>query len=206
MHGLTGEKLLPEELNKVCLTLATKNSIPNFGNMGYIYPFSPNNFVAMSSEDAGSWVIDKEKFVYNNFPSIWQFAEESGYENSKVFFESTKLSKLILPTCMEQAMVERDIDTTGEVLTGRFYSEIYATNKNKDLKPIGVFLKIDPLNPLTDEHLETAKKLADNLGVKPIIINKAIYREKHGLPALTKDEEELLSLRSKDQVTSIAKK
>ena len=63
-HVITAGNFNPENMHKVCLAYITENTITlPYKDYGLIYPIDMDNIHSMCSEDAGSWVIDKNEFI-----------------------------------------------------------------------------------------------------------------------------------------------
>ena len=94
-------------MTKACCSLST-NEIDNlmYSNYGLIYELTPNSVDTMSTEDAGSWIINKEEFIERGCPTSWQLTDLNG---DSVFYEYPQNSKLIMPEifaeeCKEQSL------------------------------------------------------------------------------------------------------
>ena len=184
-HTLTQGVVEPQKLNKVCCTLITDKSMPIIdGKYGYIFPMDMRTMGTMCLEDSGSWSISKKRFWEQKLAFDWQFAEESGFPGEKVFYEEEKISKLILPEDMENAIIQRNEKYNGEPLNYNqytAYSECYMIKtSDTDLMPISFFTKYGQ----NQKMIEDLQKENPNLPSKSITIDLDMYREQIGLRPL----------------------
>ena len=158
VHTFTKGVVRADVMNKCCCTLVTDKCLPiPYGDVGVICGFKKENIGSMCTEDAGSWVINKEKFYDREIPVGWQFAEYAGTDKDKVFYEYPRVSKLILPTTMEREMIEKNIETRkniGSKFDYRGYTEIFMVKgKNGEKIPIQELFYTD------NKGKEKAKKI-----------------------------------------------
>ena len=120
-------------MTKACCSLST-NEIDNlmYSNYGLIYELTPNSVDTMSTEDAGSWIINKEEFIERGCPTSWQLTDLNG---DSVFYEYPQNSKLIMPEIFAEECKEQSLNPDSWT-----YSEIFL---NKNAKVIGVFYTND---------------------------------------------------------------
>ena len=172
MHVISSGYVEEDKINKLCTTLATDecSPLPSYGEYGYIVDFDIEQISTMSCEDSGSWIITMDDFIDRGLPATWQLHEQVS-EDSYVFYEYPRLSKLILPWNIEQEMKKNNLNYKG-VTTGRdayFYSEIFVRRTNKPIKIIGYFA-------MTKKGLEEISKKLSSLGIdKPIIDLSYLY-------------------------------
>ena len=133
MHSFSAGMVNPAEMRKACCSLHT-NRIDNYmyGTSGLIYDIDAESLGTMCTEDAGSWVINKEKFIEDRMPGRWQLPDT---HQETVFYENPRISKLIMPEVFEREC-EEQIRTN----EGWHYSEIYL---NGNAKALGVFYTDD---------------------------------------------------------------
>ena len=128
-HTYTKGVVGADKMNKCCCTLVTDKCMPiPYGNMGIICGYNKANISTMCTGDAGSWVIDKKRLLERGIPVGWQFAEAAGDSDNRVFYEYSKISKLILPTTMEKEMIENNLSFRGKFEGAnnyRGYTEVF---------------------------------------------------------------------------------
>lgn len=158
--------------NKICCTLATDKCMPiPYGDVGYIVKFDPNNMDVMCLEDAGSWVISTREFIDRDFPSTWQLDHPE--EETSVFYEYEKLSKLILPEDMEEAIIKGNEQYYGNALNNcGVYSEVFFKKKDVPLEALGFFSK-------TEEGMNIINSMDNDIPKIHLDLNE--YRIKAGL-------------------------
>jgi len=183
VHTFTNGEVKSKDITKICCTLATDKCMPiPYGDYGIICNPTMDQISTMCICDAGSWVISKEKFFDDEMPTSWQFAEELGYVDSKIFYEEPRISKLILPTTMENEIIETNLKINGEYLNytkAPCYSEIFIINNEHDLNVPAMF----SLNGKAQEKVGALQK---EEGFPNICINLDINdaRKMHGLAPL----------------------
>ncbi len=160
VHAFSGDikKLKPNE--KLCCTLVTEKCMPiPYGDYGIIANPNSGKIVTMCTEDAGSWPISKAEFIDRGFLPDWQFAERSGDDGDRIFFEIPNVSKLILPSTMEREMIKNNL----KYGDGRCdsYSEIYMTTGNN-----GENIEVQELFYIDEEGKTKTKPIND--GYNPI--------------------------------------
>lgn len=148
VHAYTNGFAKIDQMNKCCCTLVTEKCMPIIGenNFGIICDFKSANVSAMCTEDAGSWVINKEKFFDCEIPIGWQFAEKAGNENDRVYYETPKVSKLILPTTMEKEMIEKNLKVKNDRkdIEYKGYTEVFMVKgKNNEEIPMQAMFYTD---------------------------------------------------------------
>lgn len=128
MHCFSSGMVDLNLMNKACCSLYTP-TIENlmYGNSGLIYDIDVDSVDTMCTDDAGSWIVNKEVFIERGCPSRWQLTNLDG---DTVFYEYPLNSKLIVPNVFET-------ECNNKIKNGKFhYSEIFL---NKKARPIGVF-------------------------------------------------------------------
>lgn len=179
MHTFSGGGVEPEKITKACCSLNTDELvITPYGNWGLIFDFDSDSLETMSTDDLGSWDVNKNNFVSNisSCPSRWQLTNPNGY---CFYYENEKNSKLIMPEQFEKVCKKNNISLNGEMLNnsrGNFYSEIFL---NAKAKPIGVFYTDDCLN------YDEVEAYATKYGLPLVNISLKKQREIKGLPALS---------------------
>ena len=133
MHSFSAGMVDPAEMRKACCSLHT-NKIDNYmyGTSGLIYDIDAESLGTMCTDDAGSWLINKEKFIEDRMPGRWQLPDT---HQETVFYENPRISKIIMPEVFEREC-EEQIRTN----EGWHYSEIYL---NGNAKALGVFYTDD---------------------------------------------------------------
>ncbi|HIS38904.1 MAG TPA: hypothetical protein IAB45_05280 [Candidatus Onthousia faecavium] len=128
-HGIIDYNLM----TKACCSLST-NEIDNlmYGNCGLIYEPTPNSIDTMSTDDAGSWIINRKEFIEKGCPSTWQLTNLDG---DSVFYEYPQNSKLIMPEIFAEECKEQSLNPDSWD-----YSEIFL---NKNAKVVGAFYTND---------------------------------------------------------------
>ena len=175
-HCVSAGHVEEDKLSKVCTTLITDkcSPIPPYGDFGYIMDFSMDQITTMSTEDCGSWVLDKQKFVDDGLITSWQFSEKVDNDNC-VFYEYPCVSKLILPWNIEKQMFDNNMNYNGETLGPKatLYSEIFMRRSDKPLKVLAFFA-------MSDEGLKKIKEINAILDEpKPIIDLRYLYQNKN---------------------------
>ena len=191
-HSLTEGEFNPEDMNKVCVTYVTEKTLTiPYGDYGFLYEMDMDNIIQIAAEDAGSWKVDKEKFIDNDLSTFWQFEEPIDEEGNRIFFEyPPRNSKLLLPDDVEQETINENIQRNGEMLDydkRNVYNEAVIINKNKKMMPIGVFVKIIG-NEENSDKMQKAKALSEKFGLELKIFDKSVLRERLGLKPLTEGE------------------
>lgn len=191
-HVLTEGSFNPEDMNKVCMAYITDSTITlPYGDYGLIYPMDMSNISMMGVHDAGSWVTNKNEFIDRGFPQVVQFTEAIDANGNRIYYEyPPKISKLILPDDMEKETIQNTINSNGEMLNYDnypSYNEVVLTNRNKNMYPSAVFVNLQTTSD-NSERVEKAKKLAEEMGIPYIEIDKSLCRERHGLAPLTAKE------------------
>ncbi len=183
IHTFSGEMIPPDEIGKVCCSLATNRLLtPPFGNTGIICDFDIDAIETICFSDAGSWMVTKDEFVRHLFPDSWQVTNP---EKRCVWFENSKISRTLLPKDLEIGANAHNIAVNGEVLNyskSKCYSEIFFNHK---VKVIGAFYTDD----CKDTSAIEAYAAKYNLPLVHLSLTK-LRRNVGLLPLGTKKEEE----------------
>ncbi len=128
MHAFTSGLIKPNLMKKACCSLYTKD-INNlmYGNCGLIYDIDVDSLCTMCTDDCGSWITNKDKFIDEGCSCHEQLTNLDG---DSVWYENPYNSKLIMPKDFEE---ECKINSQN---TKFLYSEIYLNDK---ARAIGVF-------------------------------------------------------------------
>lgn len=163
VHALSRADVEPNKIAKLCCTLATNECMPIPGDYGFITGFNPANICTMCTEDAGSWVTDQNEFVEGGLR--FQFADRISQDGRTImYFETGKVSKIILPSTMQRDMISNNErcnsrDRYGEYtetimkigdrgehipIKGRFYIDEKGKQEQINQKDTMPLIKLDP--------------------------------------------------------------
>ena len=136
IHAFSGEYVDPEQMKKACCSLSTSDIVNKmYGEAGLIYPITAESIGTMCTEDAGSWVTDRNRFIDRGCPGSWQITDVNG---PTIWYENPYNSKLIMPEAFETEYQNTIAsDETWD------YSEILL---NEKARPVGAFYTDDCQN------------------------------------------------------------
>lgn len=182
-HGFSGGEFMPWEASKVCTTYFDENYITIYGEYGYLYPMNMKICDIICSTDAGSYFVNKKEFI-KNIETWWQknnplYSHALTYNTNKtMFYAQPNYSKLalfddVLKENYNLALKNNLICETN-LPFGFGYNEIVFLDENKNIKPIGVWVKKG-----SDEICQKAKQLANKLNLPLTIIDIKKCKEEY---------------------------
>ncbi len=186
---------MPWEAKKVCTTYFDENYITIYGEYGYLYPMNMEMCDIICSTDASSYFVDKKNFI-KDIKTWWQgckwwqacdelknfYKPAIPYKNNNaMFYAQPNNSKFalfddILKENYNLAL-KNNLIIEKNLPFGFGYNEIVFFDENKNIKPIGVWVKKG-----SDDVCIKAKKLADKLNLPLTVIDiqkcKSEYQNK----------------------------
>ncbi|MFI3307281.1 MAG: hypothetical protein R3Y21_01815 [Mycoplasmatota bacterium] len=187
-HVFTSGECDVDDMDKVCCSYFTNDSISIAHDYaryeyGYIFDYDIEFIDSVAFEDSGSWRVSKKEFFERGCNINVQF-EQNINEDVSLFYEKcSDVYKLLLPFEMNEYSKMQNYMYNGEFLNYEnmaIYNEIVMINKNKKLRPIGVFVITDEFDDYTDV-IQKAKSLSERTGVPFININMTLLRKQMGL-------------------------
>lgn len=194
-HGFSKGEFMPWEAKKVCTTYFDENYITIYGEYGYLYPMNMEMCDIICSTDASSYFIDKKNFI-KDIKTWWQgckwwqacdelknfYKPAIPYKNNNaMFYAQPNNSKFALFDDVLKEnynlALKNNLIIEKNLPFGFGYNEIVFFDENKNIKPIGVWVKKG-----SDDVCIKAKKLADKLNLPLTVIDiqkcKSEYQNK----------------------------
>lgn len=156
-HGFTKEEFDPEEADKICASYFDERYISIVGNYGYLYPMYMEKCDMISGVDEYSEFITKKEFIHD----IENWAIKLGDENFRgnlympvytysgdersMNYQFPNYTRLLTPDMVLEENYKRALQNKLIYDTmlpfGIGYNEIVFIDKDKNLKPIGVWVR-----------------------------------------------------------------
>lgn len=181
---LQGEITAPPHLSA---SLLTERHLGTYGkrNYGFIYPVLFENLLLISKDDLYSNSFAMEA------PEVGFFYYEHIGEHQILMFSELNSSKTITPEQIELECIRKTLEVNQELLNydnRSIYNEILLHN-NEYSSPLAVFCIVNGDRHYNSDFTQ-AQRLAKELKLDLLVIDKALYRERLDLSCLTEKEKQ----------------
>ena len=155
-HGFTKDEFLPNEADKICTSYFDERYITIIGDYGYLYPMYMDKCDMISANDAYSYFITKAEFIRDieTWPNKLSLDSlESSFCNRPLTYFGDKTmvyqypnyTKLLTPDMVLKENYQKALKTglinEKKMPFGIGYNEIVFMDDNKEILPIGVWVR-----------------------------------------------------------------